>query len=219
VNAKTRVAVVDDHPIILTGLREIIQSAGDLELIGEATSGLAALKLIRENQPDVAVIDISLPDLNGIALSRRLAEECPSVRVLILTFHEDRAYMNQAFQTGVSGYLLKRSAAENLVPAIRSVSASAIFIDSAIAGRVLEPRGARTKGTYTHGEVRDLTDRETEVLKFVALGFTSKEIARQLDLGVKSVDTYRARGAEKLDLKTRAEIVRYAAARGWLAGI
>ena len=113
---RSRVTLADDHPVVLAGLRNLIRGEVDLELVGEAASGLAALKMIREMQPDVAVVDVSMPELNGIALSRRLAAECPFVRVLLLTLHEDRAYLKQALDAGVRGYVLKRSAAENSGP-------------------------------------------------------------------------------------------------------
>ena len=121
-NERIRIALSDDHPIVLEGLRNLVRVEKDFDLVGEATTGLAALKLIRDVRPDVAVIDISMPEMNGIILSRRLAEECDSVRILILTSHEEQAYAKQALAAGVRGYVLKRSAAENLVPAIRAVS-------------------------------------------------------------------------------------------------
>jgi len=214
---RTSVVLADDHPIVLNGLRNLIQSEGDLDLLGEATSGLAALRLIREKCPDVAVIDISMPELNGIALTRRLAQEVPSARVLVLTLHEDRAYLKQALAAGVRGYVLKRSAAENLVQAIRAVVTGGLYVDPGIANRMFDANPKRTK--RPSGSEPNLTDREAEVLKLTALGFTNKEIARRLDVGVKSIETYKARGCEKLGLQTRAEIVRYAAAQGWLADI
>jgi DNA-binding NarL/FixJ family response regulator len=217
--ARIRVTLADDHPIVLAGLRNLVQAEPDLELVGEAATGLSALKVIREKQPDVALLDISMPELNGILLSRRLAAECPSVRVLMMTLHEDRAYLKQALDAGVRGYVLKRSAAENLVHAIRAVMVGGLYMDPAIADRVLDGAAARAGVASSKGGTSELTERETEVLKFAALGFTNKEIARRLDIGIKSVETYKARGAEKLDLRTRADIVRYAAARGWLADL
>jgi DNA-binding NarL/FixJ family response regulator len=215
---KTRVVLADDHPIVLNGLRNLIRAEDDLDLVGEASSGLAALKLIREKQPDIAVVDISMPELNGILLSRRLAEELPSVRILVLTLHEDRAYVKQALDAGVRGYILKRSAAENLVQAIRAVVIGGLYLDPAIAYRMFDASPKHAGRSKSSVAAPDLTDREAEVLKLVALGFTNKETARQLDVGVKSVETYKARGAEKLGLKTRAELVRYASVQGWLTG-
>ena len=217
--AKTRVTLADDHPIVLAGLRNLIVAEADFELVGEATGGLAALKLIRETLPDVAVIDISMPDLNGIVLTRRLAEECPSVRVLVLTLHEDRAYVKQALEAGVRGYVLKRSAAENLIQAIRAVLVGGLYVDPTIATRMFDGKSAREGRLPAMTNMPDLTVREAEVLKLSALGFTIKEIAGRLDVGPKTVETHKARAVEKLKLKTRAELVRFASAQGWLADI
>lgn len=216
---KARIVLADDHPIMLDGLRALIKAQGDLELVGEATNGLAALRIIKEQKPDLAVIDISMPELNGIALGRRLADELPAVKLLVLTLHEDRAYLKQALDAGVRGYVLKRTAAENLAAAIRAVLSGDLYVDPAIAGRVFQPNARNGSRVGPDGGGLALTEREAEVLKLVALGFTNKEIARRLDLGVKSIETYRARGSEKLDIKTRAELVRYAAAQGWLADV
>jgi DNA-binding NarL/FixJ family response regulator len=218
VNAKTRVVLADDHPIVLNGLRNLIASEGDFELVGEASSGIDALKIIREKKPDLAVIDISMPELNGILLSRRISKELASVKIFILTLHEDRAYLRQAIEAGARGYLLKRSAAENLVAAMRAVMTGGLYVDPAIADQLFDPN-PRQANASKHGSMPDLTEREGDVLKLVALGYTNKEIARRLDIGVKSVETYKSRGVEKLGLKTRAELVRFASAEGWLSDI
>jgi len=219
VTGKSRIVLADDHPIVLNGLRSLIQAEKDFELVGEASTGLAALKLIHEQKPDAAVIDITMPELNGIRLGRRLTAELPSVRLLVLTLHEDRAYLKQALDAGVRGYALKRSAAENLVQAIRAVIVGGLYIDPKIANYYFNPNPRRTERSNSLAGSQALTDRETEVLKLVALGFTNKEIARKLAVGVKSIETYRARGSDKLGLKTRAELIRYASAQGWLTGV
>jgi DNA-binding NarL/FixJ family response regulator len=216
VTEKIRIVLADDHPIVLDGLRNLIRAEPDFELVGEAASGLSALKIIREQRPDVAVLDISMPELNGILLSRRLAGEMPALRLLVLTLHEDRAYLNQALEAGVRGYVLKRSAVENLVQAIRAVMVGGLYIDPAIVGRVFESKQVNKRLAARKGVAPALTDREADVLKMAALGFTNKEIASRLDVGVKSIETYKARGLEKLGLKTRAELVRYASGQGWL---
>ena len=216
---KHRVLLADDHPIVLTGLRNLIAEADDLALVGEATNGLLALQLIRDLAPDVAVVDISMPELNGIMLTRRLAEECPDVRVMALTLYEDRAYVHQALQAGARGYVLKRSAAENLLPAIRAVLGGGLYLDPAIAGHVCDATASHVGRSTALFSPPELTDRETDVLRQTALGLTNKEIARQLGIGVKSVETYKARAGDKLGFRTRADIVRYAAAQGWLANL
>jgi DNA-binding NarL/FixJ family response regulator len=213
---KIRIVLADDHPIVLDGLRNLIRAEPDLELVGEAASGLGALKIVREQRPDVAVLDISMPELNGIVLSRRLNGEMPDLRLLVLTLHEDRAYLNQALEAGVRGYVLKRSAVENLVQAIRAVMVGGLYIDPAIVGRVFESKQVNKRLLARKGVAPALTEREADVLKMAALGFTNKEIASRLDVGVKSIETYKARGLEKLGLKTRAELVRYASGQGWL---
>ena len=214
--AKTRVVLADDHPIVLAGLRNLIRAESDLDLIGEASTGNEALKLIREKEPDIAVLDISMPEINGIALSRRLAVDVPSVRVMLLTLHEDRAYVQQALDVGVRGYVLKRSAAENLVQAIRAVVTAGLYVDPAIAHFVIDRQPSRIKARRILA-APDLTEREIEALKLIASGFTTKEAAHRLGIGAKSVETYKARGIEKLGLKTRADLVRYATTQGWLA--
>jgi DNA-binding NarL/FixJ family response regulator len=211
-----RIVLADDHPIVLDGLRNLIRAENDFELVGEAASGLAALRTIREQQPDVAVLDISMPELNGIVLCRRLLAEMPELRVLVLTLHEDRAYLNQALEAGARGYILKRSAVENLVQGIRAVMVGGTYIDPAIAGQAFDGKRNHIKPASNRRSAPALTDRETTVLKMAALGFTNKEIATRLDVGVKSVETYKARGLDKLGLKTRAELVRYGSAQGWL---
>lgn len=216
---KIRVALADDHPIVLAGLRNLIEAGSGLELVGESATGQSALKLVRDRLPDVAVIDISMPEINGIALARRLADECPGVRVIILTLYEERSFLKQALAAGVKGYVLKRSAAENLVSAIRAVKSGAIYIDPSFgedAQDRVTVQPSRTAGT---GNALGLTERETSVLRYSALGLTTKEIAAHLDVGSKTVETYKSRASEKLGLKTRAEIVRFAAAQGWLEEI
>jgi DNA-binding NarL/FixJ family response regulator len=210
--SKIRVALADDHPVVLAGIKALIQAAPEMELVGEASDGRAALQLIKAASPDVAVIDVSMPLLAGVDLARCINEQCPLVKVLVLTVHEDRAYVQQLLQAGARGYLLKRSAAEELVRAIRVVFAGDLHIDPAIASKLLSNVGA---GNATLAS-DDLSRREEEVLKLAAQGFSHKEAAAKLALSVKTVETYKARAAEKLGLRTRAEIVRYGAAHGWL---
>jgi len=214
-NRKTRIILADDHPIFLAGLRNLVCAETDLDFIGEASTGLAALKLILENRPDLAIVDIPIPELNGIVLSRRITAEAPSVRIMILTLHEDRSCLNQALQAGVRGYLLKRSAAENLVQAIRAVMVAGLYVDPAIASRMFDGDECRTRHVSAVAEP-ELTSREAETLRLVALGETNKEIARRLDVSVKTIETFKSRGAAKMGLRTRADIVRYAANNGLL---
>jgi DNA-binding NarL/FixJ family response regulator len=209
-----RVALVDDHPVVLAGITALLRTAPDINLVGEAISGGAALQLICETLPDVAVIDISLPDVSGLDLARQLAERCPGVRLLALTVHEDRAYVQPLLQAGARGYVLKRSAAEDLPRAIRAVASGGLYLDPAIADKALRPAaGTGGAGSPDGGP---LSQRERDVLRLTAQGFTNKEIAARLEVSVKTVETHRARASEKIGLRTRAQIVRYGARHGWL---
>jgi DNA-binding NarL/FixJ family response regulator len=216
---RTRLVLADDHPIFLEGLRRLLEMEDDFEVVGEATTGNSALRVVGEAKPDVAILDVSLPELNGIALSRRLAAEHPGVRVLMLTLHEDRSYLNQALQSGAQGYVLKRSASGMLVHAIRAIMVGGTYVDPAIVGRIFDSQPIRTKKSSADTARPDLTVREIDVLKLIATGLTNKEIARRLDIGVKTIDTYRSRAVDKLGLRTRSDIVRYAMAQGWMADI
>lgn len=211
-----RVAVADDHPIVLAGLGMLIRAEADLEIVGEATSGPDALQLVQDTRPDIAIIDISLPLMDGIALSRRLAADYPAMGIIVLTQHESRAFLSQALDSGSRGYVLKKSASQCLVNAIRGVLVGGLYVDPAMAAHLFLP-SARPAASKTASRLTALAPRETEVLKLIAAGLTAKAAAKQLDLSLSSIETYKTRAAEKLGLKTRAEIVRYASAQGWLA--
>jgi len=213
---KIRVTLADDHPIVLAGLRNLIESEPDLDLVGCASAGPSALQMIRDTLPDVAILDIAMPALNGIGVARRLASDCPDVRVVILTFYEEPSFVKQALAAGVRGYVLKRSAAETLIKALRTVARGEIYIDPLLTSDLGDGADPTLANDPHPGGALGLTDRETSVLKYLAHGLTSKEIAARLDLSVKTIDTYKARATDKLQLKTRAEIVRFGLAQGWL---
>ncbi len=209
---KIRVALVDDHPVVLAGVGALLRTAPEIELVGEAADGKTALRMITDSRPDIAVIDISLPDMNGIELASRLAESIPAVRVLALSVHEDRAYVQQLLQAGVKGYLLKRSAAEELLRAVRAIAAGDMYLDPAIVSKaVTEPVGEQSGCGHDC-----LSPREQNVLRLITQGFSNKEIGSKLNVSTKTVETYKARATEKLHLRTRADVVRYGAAQGWL---
>lgn len=210
-----RVMMADDHPIVLAGMKALVGADPDLDIVGEARDGRAALQLAKELHPDAAVLDIGMPGLNGLEVAQALRTEAPDTRIIILTVHEDRAYLRQSLEAGVSAYVLKRSAAEELVRAIHAVAAGGLYLDPAVAGKVV---GAATRGTAQNApnSPPELSERETEVLRLVAEGHTSKEISSRLAISVKTVETYKARAMEKFGFKTRVDVVRYAASRGWL---
>jgi DNA-binding NarL/FixJ family response regulator len=213
VMSKIRVALADDHPVVLAGVKALIQAAPEMDLVGEAADGHAALKLILEAKPDVVVMDISMPGLTGLDLVHRVGGERDAAKILVLTVHEDRAYVQKVLGAGARGYLLKRSAAEELVRAIRAVHGGGLYVDPAIAGKFVKTEG----GEGALGEGLALSEREEEVLKLAAQGHTNKEAAARLGLSIKTVESYKSRAMEKLGLKTRAEIVRYGLTRDWLS--
>lgn len=203
---KASIVLADDHPFILLALKQLIAAEADLELVGEAVTGIDALSLVRSITPDIAVIDVAMPGMSGILLTRKIREERPTVKVLILTAHEDEGHVKQALSAGACGFLLKRSATTTLIPAVRAALAGGTFIDPLVAVR--SSQGAA-------GAV-ELSPREREVLRLTALGHATKEIAKSMGIGGKSVETYRSRAIEKLGLKSRAEIVKFAVSEGWL---
>ena len=212
--------MVDDHPIVLKGLKALVVEQYDMEVIGEASDGRGALLKAKELQPDVMVLDITLPDLNGIQVMERIKEIGPQIKVLILTVHEASGYLRQLFQIGAVGYLLKRTAGEQLVHAIRVVAAGGAYLDPTLAGKIVASLVSHSpKKTNNNDSASRLSDREKEVLRLIALGYSNKEIAGQLGLSAKTIETYKARLIEKLGLNGRAELVRYALNQGWLQDI
>ncbi len=213
-----RVVIADDHPIVLTGLGMLIKADASLDLVGQATSGPDAVDVIRECRPDIAILDLSLPGIDGIQVIRALSAECQATGFIALTQHEDRAHFNQAIDAGARGYVLKRSAAVHLASAIRGVGVGGLYVDPAMAAYLFKP-GSKPSCRRPDTSLPSLTDRETEVLKLVATGLTTKQIASRLDISSSSVETYKMRASKKASIGSRADIVRYASAQGWLATI
>jgi DNA-binding NarL/FixJ family response regulator len=212
---KLRIFLADDHAVVREGLKSLINAQPDMEVIGEAGDGRDACERAEHTRPDVVVLDVSMPGMSGAQAAARLRQGCPEVRVLALTVHEDKGYLRQLLGAGAAGYVLKRAAAEELIRAIRAVAAGGVYLDPALAGKVVggfvrQPPG---KGAPEAG---DLSERETDVVRLVAAGHSNKEIAGRLELSVKTVETYKARSLEKLGLRNRADLVRYALRQGWL---
>ncbi len=216
VSNSTRVFIADDHPLVLEGMKALIEADSGLELIGQARDGVAALQGAIELQPDVAVLDLSMPGLNGIEVAERLLQVYPACRVLMLTVHEDAAYLRKLLDLGGAGFLLKRSAMAELCRGIHAVAAGGVYLDPAIAGLVHRPNSHPEKTDGSFPAVADLSAREKEVLRLTALGHSNKMIANELHIGGKSVDTYKARAMSKLGFTNRVEVVRYAVKNGWL---
>ena len=212
-----RVVLADDHPIVREGLRQLVNSQPDMLVVGEAADGEAACRIARELNPDVLVMDLSMPMISGAEATEIVRRDCPHVRVLALTAHEERLYLTQLLRAGASGFVLKRSAAAELVGAVRMVASGGTYIDPSIAGAVVEGYLDAHSSIDDASAEAALCDRERDVLVRVATGFSNKEIAAELELSVKTIETYKARAAEKLGLTSRVDIVRYAARQGWLS--
>jgi DNA-binding NarL/FixJ family response regulator len=209
-----RVLLADDHPVVREGLRRLIEAERDMLVVGEAADAQSAWTAARLLAPDVVIMDVSMPGGGGVEGTRRVLADSPHVRVLALTVLDERVYVNQLLRAGASGYILKRSATSELVRAIRAVAGGATYIDPLVAGPLVE-----TYLDHTHvsnGDGALLSEREREVLIYIARGFSNKEAAAALQISVKTVETYKARMANKLGLKNRVDIVRYAARQGWL---
>lgn len=206
-----RIFVVDDHPIILSGVGAMINGQEDMTIVGLASNAEDALEGIAKALPDLAVVDISLPGINGVTLIERLVEHYPELGCIALTAHEDPGCLRQALAAGARGFVVKRSTATDLLHAIRCVLAGDNYVDPALAARILSPR----QGTQV--DPGNLSERERSVIQLVALGYSNKEISSQLNLSIKTIETYRTRATDKLELHSRAAIVRFAQSNGWLA--
>lgn len=211
------VFLADDHPLVLAGMKAHIEADPELQLVGDARDGPTALRRAIELRPDVVVLDISMPGLNGIDVTRKLLAACPRCRILVLTVHEDGSYLRQLLGLGVAGYVLKRSAAEELSRGIHAVAAGGIYLDPAVAGRAVGQSPYQALSANATCKSGELSLREVEVLRLTAAGHSNKTIATKLLIRVKTVDTYKARAMAKLGFQTRVEVVRYALNQGWLS--
>ena len=214
-HSSLRVLLADDHPIVLEGVKSLVTAEPGLEVVGEARDGYTALRMATELKPDIAIVDISMPGLNGVKIAELLRTSCPACKVLILTVHEDSSYLRQLLEVGISGYVLKRSASEELVRAIIAVAAGGLYLDPAIAGKAVAVGSTRLPEPQSDDLV-DLSGREIEVLRLTASGHSNKSMASELLISVKTVETYKARAMEKLGFRTRVELVRYVLSKGWL---
>ncbi|MGA8439192.1 MAG: response regulator transcription factor [Candidatus Sulfotelmatobacter sp.] len=216
--AKIRLVVADDHAILRSGLRMLINGQPDMEVVGEAEDGIEAVQSIQKVNPDVAILDVTMPKSGGLNAIKEIVARNRSTRILLLTMHEEPAYLRTALAAGAAGYVLKKSVDADLLSAIRAVYKGRTYVDSELADiLVRDAFGKKTEDGAGSAADRLLSDRELQVLKLVAEGFSSREIAEQIYISTKTVETYRARFAEKLGLKSRAQIVRYALNLGLLA--
>ena len=211
---KLRVFLADDHAIVREGLKALINGQPGMEVVGEAADGRTACAKAKDIRPDIVVMDVSMPELNGVQATRELRAQCPDVKVLALTVHEERSYLRDLIEAGASGYVLKRSAAEDLVHAVQVVARGDVYLDPSVTAVVLG-KLARQRPPRDDSRL-DLSDRETEVLQLIAQGHSNRDIAGRLKISIKTVETYKARSMEKLGLTGRADIVRFALQKGWM---
>ena len=210
-----RVLIAEDHQTVREGLELILKAQPDIEVVGEAGDGQAAVEMAKALNPDIVIMDVSMPRLNGLKATRELQRSVPHVKVLTLTRHNDDGYLQQLLRAGVSGYVLKQSPSTELLQAIRAIAGGRQYLDSALTHRVVgsfvEKSNARNSAPQ-----REPSERESEVLRLIAWGHSNKEIATRLDLSVKTVEVHKANALRKLGMKSRIDIVQYAMLRGWL---
>ena len=208
-----RIVLAEDHQTVREGIKMLVNAQRDMEVVGEAGDGAAAIKTVREKRPDVVVMDISMPEMNGLKATRKLKAEFPDLKILTLTRHADDGFLEQLIGAGASGYVLKQSAPAELINAIRTVGSGNAYLDSSLTSKVMGGFfGRRLRGDRK----REVSDRESEVLRLIAWGFSNKEIGSRLNLSVKTVEAHKSNAMRKLSMRGRIDIVRYAILQGWL---
>jgi DNA-binding NarL/FixJ family response regulator len=210
-----RILLADDHVTVRHGLKLLIDSQPDMKVVSEASDGQTALQRALELKPDVVVMDISMPGMNGLVATRQLKQLRPDAAIVTLTRHSDDAYLQELLRAGVSGYVLKQSAPAELIQAIRAAAAGGQYLDSSLTPRVTAGFLAREGKPLGKAGVT-VSQRESDVLRLIASGYSNKEIAAQLDLSVKTIEAHKANAMRKLGLTGRIDIVKYAVLQGWL---
>jgi two-component system response regulator NreC len=211
---KIRVLLADDHRMMREGIRALLERERDIEVVGEASDGREAVRLTAQLQPDVVVMDVSMPTLNGIEATRKIRRDHPKAQVLILTVHESEEYVARLLAAGANGYVIKRAASEELVSAIRVVFQGEAYLYPSVAKVVIGDYVRRLREGRGLSAREVLTDREREILQLIAEGYTNREMADLLHLSIKTVQNHRARIMKKLDLHDRGELIKYAIQQG-----
>jgi len=212
-NMITRILLADDHKIIREGLRTLIEKQADMKVVAEAEDGRTTVRLANELQPDVVIMDISMPDLNGIEAARQVSSDCPGMKIVALSMHSDRRFVIEMFKAGSSGYMLKDCAFEELARAIREVTANRIYLSPSISDKVISDY-IRNLPPEEESAFSALSHREREVLQVLAEGFSTKEIAAKLSVSTKTVETHRQNIMHKLGIFSVAELTKYAIREG-----
>lgn len=210
-----KIFLAEDHQTVREGIKLLIDAQPDMEVIGEAGDGEAAIKEALRLKPDVVLMDISMPNLNGLRATKKLRSISADVKILTLTRHTDDGYLKQLITAGANGYVLKQSAPTELINAIRTVAAGNSYLDPSLTRKVMG--GYVSRAESQRGENKaDITDREAEVLRLISFGYSNKEIGTQLDLSVKTIEAHKANAMRKLGITSRIDIVKYAILRDWL---
>jgi two-component system response regulator NreC len=208
----TRVLIADDHAIVRAGLRALLLEEAAFELVGEAVGGYEAIELVEKTKPEVLILDLSMPDLDGISVTRKIKPQFPDLKILILTLHEDEALLKEAIKAGAAGYILKRAAEAELISAIRTILRGDLSIDPSMVRGLLEE--SHQYQEKQKNPMEPLTPRETEILRFIVEGYTNRQIGQELNISIRTVEGHRANISDKLGLHSRVELVRYARQHG-----
>lgn len=212
---KTSVFLADDHAVLRAGLKMLIDAQPDLQVVGEAEDGEEAIERITSLKPDLALMDVNMPRLDGLEALRRIEAACPQVKVLVLSMYDDEGYLRRALENGASGYILKKAADSELMAALRAVARGEVYVYPSLTHLLVNRYLGREESRPSLAIV-ELSERELEVVRLLAEGHTSEQVGRRLALSAKTVDTYKARVMEKLGLRSRVDLVRYALRHGLL---
>ena len=213
-----RILLADDHAVLRDGLAMLVNGQPDMQVVAQAADGLEAVRLAELHAPDVAVLDVSMPTLGGADAAERIRSVCPDVRVLALTRHAEQGYLRRLLAAGAKGYVLKRTAGDALIDAIRIVASGGTYVDPALSAGLVDRNitvfGRQAKGAH---DCPQLSNREIEVLRLIAWGLSNKEVAGRLGISIKTIESHKASAVDKLRLRGRSDILRYAMSQNWLA--
>jgi DNA-binding NarL/FixJ family response regulator len=212
---KLRIFLADDHALVREGLKMLINGQSDMEIVGEAGDGPTALARIKQIEPDIAIIDIAMPGANGAIVTERLSKDIPGLRVLALTALQDQTYVRQLIASGASGYVLKLTKPADFLHAVRIVGSGGIYVDPSV-GRKTAAAAIAPIIAINQDKRQILTSREIDLIQLIARGYSNKEIAKRLDVTVKTVETYKTRVMEKLGFRSRVQLIDFVIHQGWL---
>lgn len=212
---KLKILIAEDHQTVREGIKLLVNAQDDMEIVGEASDGEMAVAEAQRLMPDVIVMDISMPTMNGLKATKRLRSLGIDVKILTLTRHTDDGYLQQLIAAGANGYVLKQSAPDELINAIRAIGSGNAYVDPSLQSKMLGSFAARTSSLRGENK-NELTDRESEVLRLIALGYSNKEIGERIDLSVKTIEAHKANSMRKLGITSRTDIVRYAILQNWM---